>query len=310
MFDRWIDKMGITDGRLTRAQFNTYMEQRMAERGQAPPTGAAPGHDAAAPGGNGKGGPGGFRGNGTGGSNEDMLDRWAESMFRKLDANGDGFLNYDEMTDNLRAERDKWDMNKDGVIDLNEFKAYFRAAMAQRMSEAAGFGMNNAPPAAAPEHHDEDEPKPVVYRAGKLPKELPAWFKQIDTDGDGQISLLEWRSAGKSMDEFQKYDRNGDGFITIAEVMYVVQGKNYVNGVAINTSPTDPRADTTRTADSGRSRFGGGGFPGSADGKGGDSAKSFAPSADGKSATKGGLPSPTDGGKTKGGFSRGGFGSR
>ncbi|OAI47609.1 hypothetical protein AYO44_01660 [Planctomycetaceae bacterium SCGC AG-212-F19] len=303
MFDRYIDKLGITNGQITRQQFNAYMEQRMAEKGITLP---ATGDPAATP-----GQPGGTRG----GSNEDMMDRWAESVFRKMDANGDGVLNYDEMSDNLRAERDKWDMNKDGVIDLNEFKAYFKAAMQQRMSEMSNaFAPSGNQAPAAPEQHDEDEPKPVVYRAGKLPKELPAWFKQLDTDGDGQISMLEWRSGGKSMDEFQKYDRNGDGFITIAEVLYVVQGKNNINGVAINTAPADTRTETARGGDGGRSPGGfsrgsfGGGFPGSADGKGGDSGKSASPAADSKISSKGGAP--TTDGKSKGGFSRGGFSGR
>ena len=39
-----------------------------------------------------------------------MIDRWAESTFRRMDTNGDGLLNYDEMSESLRAERDKWDI--------------------------------------------------------------------------------------------------------------------------------------------------------------------------------------------------------
>jgi Ca2+-binding EF-hand superfamily protein len=51
-----------------------------------------------------------------------------------------------------------------------------------------------------------------------LPKGLPAWFKQLDTDGDGQVALHEWRAAGKNLDEFHRYDLNGDGFITVEEM--------------------------------------------------------------------------------------------
>ena len=30
-------------------------------------------------------------------------------MFRRLDKDGDGYLSYDEMSENLKAEKDKWD---------------------------------------------------------------------------------------------------------------------------------------------------------------------------------------------------------
>jgi Ca2+-binding EF-hand superfamily protein len=226
MFDRYVEKLGITDGKITREQFNHYTQQRMAEKGitwSPTPSSGSPSTGTAAPNGHSP----------NGGMNQaDMIDRWAESMFRRYDQNGDGLLNYDEMPESLRIERDKWDTNKDGFIDLNEFKAFFKASLAKRMEEGA-YAMSGS---GGSESHDpvhEEEPKPVVYRAGKLPKELPAWFKQLDTDGDGQISLYEWRSAGKSLEEFHKIDRNGDGFLTIAEVLYYVQGKNNLNGVAV-----------------------------------------------------------------------------
>ena len=63
-----------------------------------------------------------FDGPGNGGNGP---EQWAEMMFRRLDTNGDGLLNYDEMPEALKAERDKWDENKDGFIDLTEYKKYF-----------------------------------------------------------------------------------------------------------------------------------------------------------------------------------------
>jgi hypothetical protein len=60
----------------------------------------------------------------------------------------------------------------------------------------------------------------VVYRPGKLPRELPSWFFQLDTDQDAQIGLYEWKVSGRSIEEFQRMDRNQDGFLTVEEVLY------------------------------------------------------------------------------------------
>jgi Ca2+-binding EF-hand superfamily protein len=53
----------------------------------------------------------------------------------------------------------------------------------------------------------------------RLPKGLPSWFKTLDTDEDGQVSLAEWRKAGRRIDDFHRYDANGDGFIAPVEVL-------------------------------------------------------------------------------------------
>jgi hypothetical protein len=48
---------------------------------------------------------------------------------------------------------------------------------------------------------------------------LPSWFKKLDIDADGQVSLWEWRRAGKALSEFKQWDRDRDGFITRDEAI-------------------------------------------------------------------------------------------
>jgi hypothetical protein len=65
-----------------------------------------------------------------------------------------------------------------------------------------------------------EERRPVVYRAGRLPRGLPDWFTQLDTDGDAQIGLYEWKHSGRPLEEFRAMDRNNDGFVTVEEVLW------------------------------------------------------------------------------------------
>jgi len=156
----------------------------------------------------------------------------AEAVFRGMDIDGDGLLRYDEMDDGLRAERDKWDTNKDGFIDLAEFKEYYKAQMREFRA------LHRPPPAPAPratpkgKGKDKAEPPAPAPFAPDLPPNLPDWFRQYDTDGDGQIGLYEWKAAGQPIARFLEMDLNGDGFLTPDEVLW-----------ATGAAPKDPAQD-------------------------------------------------------------------
>src|SRR5205823_223357 len=76
------------------------------------------------------------------------------------------------------------------------------------------------------ERRDTDEEKPVAMRYGKLPRDLPGWFEDYDTDKDGQVSLYEWRKAGRDVKDFTEMDLNGDGLITADELLRFTRAKN------------------------------------------------------------------------------------
>jgi Ca2+-binding EF-hand superfamily protein len=281
MFDQIIQSLNISNGQITREQFTTYMQQQgnnwggmgAGRRGNwqggggPPGRGGSPGN-APSPGGG---------GNGPGNSGN-APDQWAERMFQRYDTNGDGLLNKDEMPEALRAEVDKWDTNKDGFIDLTEFKAYFQADFQRRMAENGGWNPNwqgggMGDPIMPPTPIEEEEiKKPTVYRAGNLPKDIPSWFAQYDTDGDGQIGLYEWKATGESLDKFRQIDRNNDGFITIDEAMRWQAEQNKNGGGA------SPSIGGNRFANQGLGNFPrpGGGFGGfQARGGGGGQGRDF-----------------------------------
>jgi hypothetical protein len=59
-----------------------------------------------------------------------------------------------------------------------------------------------------------------------LPSGLPDWFHDLDTDGDGQLTLGEFAPDGSAARRrlFQRYDQNGDGVITPDEVLRLGKG--------------------------------------------------------------------------------------
>jgi EF hand len=214
---------GITNGKITRDQYVAGLQQMMGQFGRGGNSGVPQKPDAAAPAPADAG-----AGGGAGGADTAALDQEAEADFKRRDLNGDGFLNPDEMPGSLRREWQQWDTNKDGKIDLKEYKAYYAARQQQRQQQWGGQPVVPV---------EEEEKKPPVYRAGKLPQGIPAWFEQYDTDKDGQIGLYEWKQTGKPIEEFLAMDKNQDGFLTIQEVMaYINKGKK-TNGQAAPSSP-------------------------------------------------------------------------
>lgn len=82
------------------------------------------------------------------------------------------------------------------------------------------------------EKKEAEEERPVAMRYGKLPKDLPSWFEDYDTDKDGQVGLYEWRKAGKPMADFTAMDLNGDGFVTADEYLRFSRQENINTKIA------------------------------------------------------------------------------
>jgi hypothetical protein len=230
---------GITNGQLTRPQFADFWEWNKARGPQAfgnkgmfqPPGGGAD------PGGYFKKKGGGFNPGGDPGTqmtyapqpavSADVLNQLADASFRKLDTNGDGQLNADEMPPQLKFNLAKWDKNGDGLINVFEYRDYFAA----RLGGGGGDDGSARGIASIIIEEEELDRKVVVFRSGgKTPVGLPEWFTQLDTDKDGQVALYEWRKGGKDLDEFRAWDLNDDGFITMEECLKVVAATKGTNG--------------------------------------------------------------------------------
>jgi Ca2+-binding EF-hand superfamily protein len=143
------------------------------------------------------------------------------SSFKNRDRNGDGFLQKHEMPLQLIKDLAKYVGGRDRV-DFLEYLRFCRDRefpLPPMPPSQADSGSKGSQPMTQIIDQTEIDKGPVVYRAGKLPKELPDWFEKLDMDKDGQISLYEWRKGGKSLAEFKLWDRNDDGLVTFDEVL-------------------------------------------------------------------------------------------
>lgn len=159
-------------------------------------------------------------------SREEFLSRLksqSDSYFRRQDRNKDGQLDKDEMSSRLRGRYEKYDSNGDGKISSSEAKSYVRAFLERVYESRIAHWKYSGIIEPTTTNVDQSilEKRPVVFRGGHLPEELhDTWFEDSDRDGDGQIGLYEWRYAGKDLEDFGDFDRNNDGLLTPAEMLY------------------------------------------------------------------------------------------
>lgn len=223
MMMQYAKEHGITNDQMNRQQFVDF-HQKFQSGGikaqgitfTAPAPGsapAAPGSPQAAPGVN----------------QVEQLNQFAEADFRRRDQNIDGKLNNDEMPDAARGQLERWDTDKDGLLNLEEYKAFY-------VARVQGRDGGPTPNPVTILIEDDLDRRPDVIRAGKLPKELPKWFLELDKDEDGQVSLNEWHKASKELAEFRDWDRNDDGLATAEEVLHKMRNQTQTASASSSSS--------------------------------------------------------------------------
>ena len=165
---RKADKDG--DGKLSRAEFTAGLNE---ERPRPP---------ADAP-------------NQNGGRFAQFLQANPEDIFQRLDANGDGKIDLDELPEPVREGLGRFieqaDANRDKSLSLEEFRKGHDYARRLAGVGPQGAGGPNAGPGVA-------------------------LFKALDGDGDGTLSSEELAAATAAL---KKLDRDGDGQLSPRELM-------------------------------------------------------------------------------------------
>jgi Ca2+-binding EF-hand superfamily protein len=120
-------------------------------------------------------------------------------LFELLDANSDGKLSVRELRTGW-SRLASWDRNGDGLLAENEVPHRFQLVLDRgqvnypfAFAVLAGYNRNR--------------------RVQQGPRG-PAWFRKMDRNGDGDVSLREWLGTEE---EFRRIDTDGDGLISVQE---------------------------------------------------------------------------------------------
>ena len=140
----------------------------------------------------------------------------ADTAFRNLDANKDGFVTRSEAgkSGDLSKRFNEFDQNRDGKLSLQEFGAWrpvaadTTASNAKRNVAARVHSSDSRPPASRPRN--------PVDRSAADPG--AGTFKALDLNNDGYLSRDEAHASGELSRRFTALDKNGDGKLSMPEV--------------------------------------------------------------------------------------------
>ena len=122
---------------------------------------------------------------------------------KELDANGDGKVSPDEFIGQRFAIVD---VNKDGVVTMEEYVVFFAGADAAT-DQAAACDKLDANGDNAISVVEE-----IAYRK--------SGFAAMDANGDGKVMPDEMKAANDK--QFKSLDANNDGFLTVEEMMTII----------------------------------------------------------------------------------------
>jgi len=182
--------------------------------------------------------------------------RYSRRLIERYDADGDGRLASSEWQ-KMRGNPHSADLDGDDLITVDEFSQHVANYGRQRklcLVPPPSLAAGEIPPLLHPVTSssvlsepddgsaitDPDESLGLSAREyllrqrrfhvspKRLPAGLPQWFIDLDADGDGQLTELEYapQQTITRLEQFARYDVNGDGLMTADEYVRAVNTKS------------------------------------------------------------------------------------
>ncbi len=156
----------------------------------------------------------------------ERAERYAKGLFERYDRNKNRILEREEWK-RMRGEPENADANGDGVLTLEELTNRLENNYRSRDREERREGRDEAPRERreASRRGEDAAEQRKSYRFTpaheRLPKGLPRWFEDRDTNLDGQVAMHEFSAVwtDRKAAEFKRYDKNGDGMLTSDEMV-------------------------------------------------------------------------------------------
>ncbi len=186
-------------------------------------------------------------------------ERQAAATIRRYDRNRNGMLDENEMG-RLSGNPLDFDRNRDGRLSAGELSVrYARRREAEAEARAMGRSddrrgrQEEPPPREIPDPYNGRNSFRVVSDQD-LPEGTPRWFEEKDRNRDGQVAMAEYTGKWNEslVDEFFRWDANGDGVITAEEALRGVEAGNQVTA-GNDSGPSNPdRPPMARSSDQDR----------------------------------------------------------
>ena len=147
--------------------------------------------------------------------------RFAETTFNHDDENSDGVIEHDEWG-STHTDFQVADKNGDRRVSREEFAAWL-ASKDRRRGSNGNLALDSS------NRTDKQVRIRRSYRIlsswERLPKGLPEWFTQRDSDRDGQVLMAEYSTTwfDEVVDDYAQFDLNGNGVITPKECLLTTE---------------------------------------------------------------------------------------
>jgi Ca2+-binding EF-hand superfamily protein len=188
----------------------------------------------------------------------------AEEVLRRYDRNNDGSVSGDEISSRWAGNPLDFDRNGDKKLTLNELA--IRAArrrVVENSPQVRSIREGDRERERQERERREKAAKPAepvdlykgrksyLAKAPKLPEGLPGWFATRDQNMDFQVAMSEYSDSWSNeiVEEFMKFDTNGDGVITAEECVKAVEaGVSATNAVASSEASSSRPSSAVPTA--------------------------------------------------------------